>query len=135
MKICEICGQRPARYICRECGSSVCENCFIPERWICINCYRKLPHETVALTRETWFSLPFKLFLIGFIIVFIGTLILMLASLSGAFHQGGGFVWIFPLPPIIFGTNHLSLPLMLMLVIPIIILITLVCFYFYHLNK
>jgi len=94
-----------------------------------------LPHEAVALAKEERFSLPFKLFLAGFTLIFIGTLILMIASLLGASPQTGGFIWIFPLPPIVFGTEKFSLPLMLMLAIPIIILIALVYFYFYHLNK
>ena len=130
-KICEICGQRPARYVCKECGSSVCEQCFIPERWLCINCYRNLPREIVTFPKETTFSLPFKLFLTGFILVFIGTLILMLASLFGASPQGGGFIWIFPLPPIAFGTAQDKTFLIPLLMTTLLVLTFLLLFFLF----
>ena len=106
-KICEICGNRPARYICQECGRSACEFCFIPERWLCIDCYRKLAYQPPIqpITGKVEIDFPVKLFFIGFIIMFIGTLIIMLSSLLHAASTQGGFIWIFPLPPLFFGLN------------------------------
>jgi len=106
-KICEICGNRPARYICQECGRSACEFCFVPERWLCIECYRKLAYHAPVppITREIEINFPIKLFLIGFTIIFVGTLILMLSSLYASSTQGG-FIWIFPLPPFFFGAGQ-----------------------------
>lgn len=103
-RLCEICGSRSARYICQECGRAACEFCFIPERWLCMECYKKLAYPTPTPT-EIRVNFPFKLFLIGFILTFIGTLILMLSSLSASSPQGG-IIWIFPLPPFIFGTTQ-----------------------------
>ena len=101
-KICEICGNRPARYICQECGRSACEFCFVPERWLCIECYRKLAYHAPVppITGRMEIDFPIKLFLIGFIIIFVGTLILMLSSLYASSTQGGS-LWIF-LPPFFF---------------------------------
>ena len=106
-KICEICGSRPARYVCQECGRSACEFCFVPERWLCVECYKKLRYQTPIspMTGEIGINFPIKLFLIGFIIIFIGTLILMISSLYASSTQGG-FIWIFPLPPFLFGTGQ-----------------------------
>ena len=106
-KICEICGSRPARYICQECGRSACEFCFVPERWLCVECYRKLAYHTPVppITRGIEINFPIKLFLIGFIIVFVGTLILTLSSLYASSTQGGS-LWIFLPPFFFFGTGQ-----------------------------
>lgn len=106
-RTCEICGNRSARYVCQECGRSACEFCFLPERWLCIECYKKLAYQPTPLrsTIETGIDLPVKLFMAGFIITFVGAIILMLASLYSAYAQGG-FIWIFPLPPFFFGADQ-----------------------------
>jgi len=86
-KICEICGQ--------------CENCFIPERWLCIECYRK----RTEAPKPVHNTVPYKLFLAGFILTAIGSILIAFAPLFGASFQGGGFVWIFPFPPFFFGSR------------------------------
>ena len=102
-KICEICGQQTAKYVCSDCGKSVCENCFIPERWLCIECYRKRTEAPRPIQLHN--TVPYKLFLAGFILTAIGSILIAFAPLFGASFQGGGFVWIFPFPPFFFGSK------------------------------
>ncbi|MFH1455504.1 MAG: hypothetical protein ABIF40_00975 [archaeon] len=35
---CAICKKRLARYACRQCGLSVCKDCYDEEKGICLNC-------------------------------------------------------------------------------------------------
>jgi len=100
-KICEICGQQTAKYVCSDCGKSVCENCFIPERWLCVECYRK----RTEAPRPVHNTVPYKLFLAGFTLTAIGSILIAFAPLFGTSFQGGGFVWIFPFPPLFFGSR------------------------------
>lgn len=105
VKACEICGKRGARYICQECGQEVCQFCFEPNTWVCLGCYDYLKRETSALESFQW-STPFKLFLLGFILMFVGIIIIMVATvLFGTSTGAGAIIWIPPLPPIGFGTG------------------------------
>ncbi len=105
VKACEVCGKRAARYVCQECGREVCEVCFEPTRWICLECYRSLGGETSVLESFQW-PTPFKLFLLGFFLMFLGTIVMMIATvLFGGSIGAGTIIWIFPLPPIGFGTG------------------------------
>lgn len=135
-KICEICNNRLARYICQECGRSACEFCFIPERWLCIECYRKLAYQPPIqpITRKIEIGFPIKLFFIGFIIMFIGTLIIILSSLYAASTQSG-FIWIFPLPPFFFGTNSSEKWLVTIAIVSVIIFLIMFALVIYKLLK
>ena len=105
VKTCEVCGNRAARYICQECGRKVCQFCFEPNTWICSDCYNHLKRESSALESFQW-STPFKLFLLGFVLMFVGIIVMMIATvLFGASISAGAIIWIFPLPPIGFGTG------------------------------
>ena len=102
VKICEVCGKRAARYICQECGRKVCQSCLELPAWICLECYTNLKRGT-SLESFQW-SPPLKLFLFGFVLMFVGTIIMMIATIFfGAPMEGGTTIWIFPLPPIGFG--------------------------------
>lgn len=105
VKTCEVCGKRVARYICQECGREVCQFCFEPNTWVCSDCCDHLKRETLVLESFQW-SIPFKLFLLGFILMFVGIIVMMIAAvLFGASAGAGAVIWIFPLPPIGFGTG------------------------------
>jgi len=105
VKKCEVCGKRTARYICQECGLEVCQFCFEPNTWVCSDCYNSLKRETSALESSQW-STPFKLFILGFILMFTGIIVVMIATvLFGTPVGAGTFIWIFPFPPIVFGTG------------------------------
>ena len=99
---CEICGRRVARYVCEECGRQVCGRCLEPHVWMCSECYGRLRPEAPGIEPFTW-SVPLKLFLLGFLLTFVGVVLLMIAG----FLSGGsaGFIWILPFPPIIFGAG------------------------------
>ena len=109
IKTCEICGERAATYICQECGRGVCHFCFEPATWICLDCYKSLKREASALKSFRW-STTFKLFLLGFALMFAGIIvILVMTILFGAATDAGAIIWIFPLPPIGFGTRQYAL--------------------------
>jgi len=111
-KICEICGNNPAAYVCGECGRNVCHQCFEPDRWICIECDRERKRKPVEYESEAQlisFPLFMKVFLAGFILIFIGMLILMIAGLMGGISQSFGLVVFVGPIPIILGSGKYSL--------------------------
>ncbi|RLI47276.1 hypothetical protein DRO69_01085 [Candidatus Bathyarchaeota archaeon] len=98
IRTCKICGKRTARYICQECGREVCEICLEPHRWICTECYKLLKPEAPAVETVPW-STPLKLFLLGFLLIFIGmTLIITATALSGTSTNFSAIVFIGPIP-------------------------------------
>lgn len=105
VRTCEVCGKRSARYVCQECGREVCEACLEPRTWVCSNCYSRVKLEAPAPTVEafTW-STPIKLFLLGFLIIFVGMIVMMIAAIFfGA--SAGAMIWILPFPPVIVGAG------------------------------
>ena len=123
-KICEICGSNPATYVCSECGRSVCRQCFEPSRWLCSDCYHKRELEYVQPDLEAS-PMPFpsfmKVFLAGFLLIFIGTIILAIAGLMGGISQSFGLVVFVGPIPIILGAGKYSLLAVLAAVILTII--------------
>ncbi|MEM2110326.1 MAG: DUF131 domain-containing protein [Candidatus Bathyarchaeia archaeon] len=104
-KICEICGQTKAKYICQECGRDVCEICLKPDTWLCPECYRK----NIVITRREEENLPFhlpfmKIFLLGFFLIFAGVIVLIIAA-SAYGLISSGFLIIGPIP-IVFGAGQ-----------------------------
>jgi len=110
LKTCEICGKRLARFICQECGCQVCGLCFELRTWVCSKCYNRLKPELPSTETVTW-STPFKLFLLGIILMFIGIVVIIVAALlyGTATISTGGLIWIIPLPPIILGAGPYAL--------------------------
>jgi len=105
VKACEICGKRAARYICQECGREVCQFCFEPNTWFCLHCYNRLKRETLVLESFPW-PTPFKLFLLGFVLMLVGMIVMMIAAVFfGASVGAGVSIWILPFPPIGFGVG------------------------------
>jgi len=105
VRTCEICGKRVARYVCQECGREVCQFCFEPSTWVCLDCCNRLRREAPVLEAFPW-PTPFKLFLLGFILMFLGMIVLTIATIFfGSSSSAGGVIWILPLPPIGFGAG------------------------------
>ncbi len=105
---CNICGKRAARYVCQECGHEVCEMCLEPQTWVCSDCYSRLKPEAPALEAFP-LSTPFKLFLLGFSLIFIGMIFMMItAILSGAPATMGTIIFVGPIP-IILGAGPYSI--------------------------
>jgi uncharacterized membrane protein len=98
VKTCKICGRRSAKYICQECGREVCEVCLEPHTWICTECNKHLKPETPFFQTGPW-PTPVKLFLLGFLLIFIGmTLITITAVLYGTSANFGAIIFIGPIP-------------------------------------
>ena len=108
LKLCEICRKRFARYVCQECGREVCEVCFVPKKWLCEECYSRLlgKKALVGFHWSSWRS-PTVLLMLGFLTIFIGVILLFASSIYGG-SGVSGFVWVFPLPPVLLGTDQSS---------------------------
>lgn len=130
-KICDVCSQQTAHYVCLDCGKSVCENCFIPERWLCIECYRK--RREYATPAQLFSFSSYKLFLAGFILIMIGSILVAFAPLLGLQVQGGGLVWIFPFPPFIFGAGlNGKIVILMMVLLVVATLMTILAIFLHH---
>jgi len=122
-KICEICGSNPAMYVCSECGRNVCSQCFDHDDWLCRDCFRKKEQEYVQQGYEasSTFPLFMKVFLAGFLLIFLGTIILMIAGFIGGISQSFGLVVFIGPIPIILGAGKYSLLAILLAVVLTII--------------
>ena len=106
---CEVCGKRAARYVCQECGRKVCETCLEPHTWVCSDCYSRLKREIPRMLDAPSWSLPLKLFLVGFFLIFMGMIFIMVtAIISGAPTNFGAIIFVGPVP-IILGAGPYSL--------------------------
>jgi len=123
VKICEICGSNPATYVCSECGRSVCNQCFDHDSWLCRDCHRKEKQEYAQRDFEdsSAFPLFMKVFLAGFFLIFLGTILLMIAGLIGGISQSFGLVVFIGPIPIILGAGEYSLLAVLLAIILTII--------------
>ena len=128
-KKCDICQQRPARYVCQECGSNVCLQCFVPQEWMCVNCYDKFREKTFEDSTFS-FAAPFKLFIAGFVITLVGMMLLIVSAFLSNKTSVFGGVWVFPFVPFIFGKGELNL-LALILMVLIWIIPLLLFFYIF----
>ena len=101
---CEICGNQEARFVCTRCGRRVCPQDFRQGRWVCTVCEPGAPMETPRLrvafpTGLSW------IFLVSFALVFIGMIVMIIASFmqgQGA-TSGGAVILIGPIPIILGG--------------------------------
>jgi len=85
----------------------VCINCYDPYDELCIECSRKegerevypMLHERRGIKTEA--DLGIKLFMYGFILSFIGAMLMTLSSLIEGSGSGGFIIFVWPLPPIV----------------------------------
>jgi uncharacterized membrane protein len=125
-KACEVCGKHVARYVCQECGREVCELCFESSFWVCSSCYERLGKEAPRIF--PW-SIPLKLFLLGFILIFIGVVLMVIAAVFSGAYNVGAVVFIGPIP-IILGAGPQSF-LVIMLAVALTILGVILFFAFF----
>ena len=128
-KPCEICGNRPARYVCQECGRNVCERCLELHTWLCADCWKQLKREVPKLEAEGFLSsLPssMKVFLVGFSLIFVGVIVMMIAALIHGFAGSAGLIVFVGPIPIILGIGEYSL---LAVVLAIIFTILTIAFF------
>ena len=111
---CEVCLRKNAMYVCRECGREICDSCFYVSGWLCTECYErtaaKYPESRVGRFEEVEaVPLAFKLFMIGFFVIFVGIMLIMVASfLSPESNVSGGGIFLIGPIPIVFGYGQYS---------------------------
>jgi len=108
-RICEICGVNPAMYVCSNCGRNVCSQCFEKNSWLCIECYNKRNQSFKEEMLWTSYPLFIKIFLIGFLLAFLGMIILMVAGLMEGVSQSPGLIVFIGPIPIMLGVGKPSL--------------------------
>ncbi|MEM2320696.1 MAG: DUF131 domain-containing protein [Candidatus Bathyarchaeia archaeon] len=110
VKPCEICGGRVSRYICQECGRAICESCIKPDTWLCLDCYRRAgkiaPQEVELEESVPQFPSALKLFFIGFMLIFLGVIVLMLVAIFSGLTKSSGLILLLGPIPIIFGVGE-----------------------------
>jgi len=137
-KDCEVCRRKGAMYICRECGRAICDNCFYFPSWLCMECHErasaKHPELRVGAFEDVeGVPLAFKVFMIGFFVIFVGIMLIMAASLlsPGSNMSGGGIFLIGPIP-IVFGYGEYSV---WAIAFAVILTIVAVVFFFLSWNR
>ncbi len=104
VKTCQICGKlAPVTYTCKLCKRDVCEACFKHEVNVCSECFSRFKGETPLAT------FPFKLFLLGFVLMIAGVIFLIASSmLYDNVQTTSGIVILIGPIPIIIGTGPYS---------------------------
>jgi uncharacterized membrane protein len=91
---CEICGIHNAKYVCQNCGSRVCTSCFDPSLELCIKCAEKSPTE-----EGLKYGAGFKVMVLGFILSFLGILVMIISAIFSGELSGLSFViLLLPIP-------------------------------------
>jgi len=123
MEKCDICGKLTAAlHVCRLCKRRVCEEHFNTQDGVCSLCHSRLSLATQA-TEETLMSAAlFKLFFLGFFLMFVGIVVLIVAAaLRGDTSASGGLVILIgPIPVILGAGPHASFALLLALILTIV---------------
>ncbi|MEM1515159.1 MAG: hypothetical protein QXH24_03820 [Candidatus Bathyarchaeia archaeon] len=136
VKRCETCGSETPRYICQECGKAICESCIEPNTWLCINCYRRGKEERLSpLDVENRIPITIKIFFIGFIMTFIGTIILASTVLFYGAKDSFGLIFFLGPIPIILGVGENLIPLLIVATILTALCITIFIIFMKRMNK
>lgn len=104
---CDMCGKLAAALqTCRLCKHRVCEEHFKHQEGICSRCYSRLSLATQGTEETLLFATSFKLFILGFLLVFVGVIVLVVAAwLGGDTSVSGGVIFIVGFIPIIVGAG------------------------------
>jgi len=123
MDKCDICGKLTAAlHVCRLCKRRVCEEHFKPQDGLCSLCHSRLSLATQA-TEETLMSAnAFKLFFLGFFLMFVGIVVLIVAAaLQGdASASGALIIFIGPIPIVLGAGPHAFLALLFAVILTIV---------------
>ncbi|MEM3506772.1 MAG: B-box zinc finger protein [Candidatus Bathyarchaeia archaeon] len=124
VKLCEICRHKNAMYVCKNCGKEVCNECFNVDFWACSKCYELEAYQKGFQKFDSLSNTFFKFFILGFIMIFIGIVLIMLSSLTFKDSLTGGITLIIGPIPILLGFGPYSqLLLLFAMLLTIIILI------------
>lgn len=83
---CEICGVKPAEFVCRECGRLVCRDHYDAVLGVCSECAKK--YYSTHEAKKTSYLLHFILVFLGMFLVIVGFLLISLSYLG---YNFGGF--------------------------------------------
>jgi len=130
--LCELCGERPAKYVCQECGRRVCRYCFDIYYELCKDCLKPVLEEMKQGRVEEIIDINWmlKFTLIGFIMIFLGIFLVIIASLAVMSETSGVFfVFIGPFP-IVFGYGPYA-PHLVILSISLFLLLLFLIYWWY----
>lgn len=113
---CEICGLREAKYVCSKCGRRVCEDCLEPNEWKCIKCIESGEGGFIEIGGDEKTEILWKTTLIGFVIIFIGIILIMISSIIMGGTISGGII-ILPFIPIFFMNGPYEIGIILIAII------------------
>ena len=99
---CEICGNQEARFVCSRCGRRVCLQDFRQGQWVCTTCEPSAQTETPRFRSAFPMGLSW-IFLASFALLFIGMVVMMIASFTQGHGttSGGAVILIGPIPIIL----------------------------------
>jgi len=118
-RVCQICRKRQAKYVCQECGRTICEACLEPQTWACSVCYGRLEEESEA--PRIFQSFLSKLFLLSFLLIFIGVIFIVISVVLLGTPASAGVVLVLGPIPIILGTGpYATLALVLAVILTIL---------------
>lgn len=113
--VCQVCGRLPATYVCQGCGRQTCGNCLDQFTWLCIDCRKKseAPSALAPVMSGSKFSWATWLFIGALLIIIVGTVLVLLGSMSS---PGGSVAFVFLLGPfpIVVGSGPEAFPLIVM---------------------
>ena len=118
MTTCELCGERPARFVCSKCGRAVCPSCFRPSAWLCARCYE----EAVGKARPALGPEAMRWVIAGLVLVALGFILLLVASTI----SGKAAVVILPLPVAFVGDLALFVALLMVALLAVALFLVLV---------
>jgi len=130
--LCELCGERPAKYVCQECGRRVCQYCFNTYYETCKDCLKSIGEhiELLSVEKSVNINWVLKSMIIGFIIIFLGMIIIAIASLMSLPEASGTFLIFIGPFPIIFGYGPYAPYLLIFGILVFFVLLFL--FYYWH---
>lgn len=124
MENCGICGKLTAAlHECRLCKRQVCEEHFKPQDGLCSLCHSRLSQATQATEEDNLMSaLSFKLFFLGFFLMFVGVVVLIIAAaLQGDTNLSvGSVVFIGPIPVILGAGPYAFFAILLAVILTIV---------------
>ena len=99
---CDICGTEEARFVCGRCGKRVCLQDFRQGQWLCASCGPSARSEDAEVTSVPSVGLSWIIFA-SFAMVFVGMILMMIASFSEGrgSGSGGAIVLIGPIPVVL----------------------------------
>ena len=98
-------------YVCKQCGRELCGSCFDPYSWVCVNCYGRIKLKQPSMPTGPVYEgaawpLAHKLFLLSFLVIFVGMALVMAASILNFANISGGVIFLIGPIPIILGAGQ-----------------------------